>query len=103
LPELTPSSSILLEVSALKTQICRTLETGRLRKRSKKHRQTDLFASLNAPLDLVVQYFGSTFRKTRNQLYESIAAIDLGTETALTLYNGKEFEEMINPRFIRKA
>ncbi len=35
--------------------------------------------------------------------YESIAAIDLGTETALTLYNGKDFEEVINPRFIRKA
>ncbi len=35
--------------------------------------------------------------------YESIAAIDLGTETALTLYNGKEFEEVTNPRFIRKA
>ncbi len=35
--------------------------------------------------------------------YESIAAIDLGTETALTLYNGKEFEEVTNPRFIRKG
>lgn len=31
--------------------------------------------------------------------YESIAAYDLGCETALTLFDGTEFEEVSNPRF----
>ncbi len=35
--------------------------------------------------------------------YESIAAIELGTETALTLYNGNDFEEVTNPHFVRKT
>jgi len=31
--------------------------------------------------------------------YESIVAFDLGTETAITTYNGSEFEKINNPRF----
>jgi putative transposase len=31
--------------------------------------------------------------------YESLVAFDLGTETALTLFNGTDFEEIQNPRF----
>lgn len=34
--------------------------------------------------------------------YESIAAFDLGTETALTLFDGIDFEEIENPRFTQK-
>ncbi|MFB2879299.1 hypothetical protein [Floridanema aerugineum] len=35
--------------------------------------------------------------------YESIIAFDLGTETALTLYDGSDFTELENPRFTKKA
>ncbi|MBV9386014.1 MAG: transposase [Chroococcidiopsidaceae cyanobacterium CP_BM_ER_R8_30] len=35
--------------------------------------------------------------------YESIVAFDLGTETALTLYDGERFEELSNPRFTQKS
>ncbi len=35
--------------------------------------------------------------------YESIVAFDLGTETALTLYNGEKFTELENPRFTKKS
>ena len=35
-------------------------------------------------------------------LYQSIVAYDLGTETALTLYDGAEFIEIENPRFTQK-
>ena len=35
--------------------------------------------------------------------YESIVAFDLGTETALTLYDGAEFTELENPRFTSSA
>jgi putative transposase len=34
--------------------------------------------------------------------YESLVAFDLGTETALTLFNGTDFEEIQNPRFSHK-
>uniref|UniRef100_A0A7C3KGQ0 Transposase n=1 Tax=Oscillatoriales cyanobacterium SpSt-418 TaxID=2282169 RepID=A0A7C3KGQ0_9CYAN len=34
--------------------------------------------------------------------YESIVTYDLGTETALTLFDGTEFEEIENPRFTQK-
>lgn len=34
--------------------------------------------------------------------YDSMCSYDLGTETALTLYNGSEFEEISNPRFSRE-
>ncbi|HIK21115.1 MAG TPA: transposase [Synechococcus sp. M44_DOE_062] len=35
--------------------------------------------------------------------YESIVAYDLGTETALTLFDGVEFQEIANPRFTQKS
>lgn len=35
--------------------------------------------------------------------YESMIAFDLGTETALTLYDGQKFTELENPRFNQKA
>ena len=35
--------------------------------------------------------------------YESMVSYDLGTETAITLYNGDEFEEISNPRFSREG
>ncbi len=34
--------------------------------------------------------------------YESIVAYDLGTETAITLFDGGEFYEIINPRFTQR-
>lgn len=38
-----------------------------------------------------------------NLSYESMVAFDLGTETALTLYDGTTFSEVKNPRFTKKA
>lgn len=35
--------------------------------------------------------------------FNSIVAFDLGTETALTLFNGKDFEEIENPRFTQRT
>jgi len=35
--------------------------------------------------------------------YDSIIALDLGTQTAITTYNGQEFTEVENPRFLRKS
>ncbi len=57
------------------------------------------FASITVEIPASQVKFGSQ----SSQPYESIAAIDLGTETALTLYNGKEFEEVTNPRFVRQS
>jgi putative transposase len=57
------------------------------------------FASLTVDVPTVSAKFGSE----SNLSYESIVAFDLGTETALTLYDGKEFTELENPRFTRKA
>lgn len=56
-------------------------------------------ASITVEIPIPEVKFGSQ----SNLEYESIAAIDLGTETALTLYNGKDFEEVTNPRFIRQT
>jgi len=39
------------------------------------------------------------FCSDSNLEYESIIAFDLGTETALTTYNGAEFDQITNPRF----
>ncbi|WNZ48327.1 transposase [Leptolyngbya boryana CZ1] len=44
----------------------------------------------------------SRFGSESDLAYESIAAYDLGTETALTLFDGAEFEEIENPRFSHK-
>lgn len=57
------------------------------------------FASITVEIPAPQVKFGSE----SNLEYESIAAIDLGTETALTLYNGSLFEEVNNPRFIRQT
>jgi putative transposase len=57
------------------------------------------FASLTVDVPTVSAKFGSGLDLS----YESIVAFDLGTETALTLYDGKEFTELENPRFTRKA
>jgi len=35
--------------------------------------------------------------------YESLVAYDLGTETALTLFDGAEFQEIANPRFTQRS
>ena len=35
--------------------------------------------------------------------YQSLVAFDLGTQTALTLYDGEKFTEVTNPRFTQKA
>ena len=35
--------------------------------------------------------------------YESLEAFDLGTQTALTVYDGESFTEVSNPRFTQKA
>jgi len=34
--------------------------------------------------------------------YDSIIAFDLGTETALTTYDGEKFESITNPRFTQR-
>lgn len=44
----------------------------------------------------------SKFGSESDLKYESIAAYDLGTETALTLFDGTEFEEIQNPRLTQK-
>jgi|GEM_PF-4589690 len=35
--------------------------------------------------------------------YNSIVAFDLGCETAITTYNGKDVEQISNPRFTQKT
>ena len=64
-----------------------------------KPRRNQWFASLTVDVPTVSAKFGSGLDLS----YESIVAFDLGTETALTLYDGKEFTELENPRFTRKA
>lgn len=57
------------------------------------------FASLTVDVPTVSAKFGSQ----SDLSYESIVAFDLGTETALTLYDGEEFTELENPRFTLEA
>ncbi|MGL5805189.1 MAG: RNA-guided endonuclease InsQ/TnpB family protein, partial [Xenococcaceae cyanobacterium] len=45
----------------------------------------------------------SKFGSLSDLKYESIVAFDLGTATAITCFNGKEFEEISNPRFTAVA
>lgn len=56
------------------------------------------FASVTVDVPVSSPRFGSL----SDLKYESIIAFDLGTETALTLYNGNEFTEITNPRFTQK-
>jgi putative transposase len=53
------------------------------------------FASITVELPDAQSKFGSDSELN----YESIVAFDLGTETALTTYDGSEFEQVTNPRF----
>ena len=45
----------------------------------------------------------SKFGSDSNRSYQSILAVDLGTETALTGYDGQDFIELENPRFLRQS
>ena len=57
------------------------------------------FASITVEIPDVQPKFGSE----SDLSYESIIAYDLGCSTALTTYNGTEFEEVTNPRFTQKT
>jgi putative transposase len=57
------------------------------------------FASITVNIPDVNAKYGSESELE----YESIIAYDLGCATALTTYNGKEFEEITNPRFTQKT
>ena len=57
------------------------------------------YASFTVDVKSVEPKFGS-----RSELeYESIIAYDLGTTTALATYDGSEYNELSNPRFIRNS
>ena len=53
------------------------------------------FASITVELPGVQPLFGSG----SDLNYESVVVYDLGTETALTIYDGSTFEQVSNPRF----
>lgn len=57
------------------------------------------FASFTVAVDIPEPEFGSQ----SDLQYESIVAYDLGTETALTLFDGAEFREITNPRFTQRS
>lgn len=64
-----------------------------------KPNKNQWFASITVDVPTVEAKFNS-----RSDLsYESIVAFDLGTQTALTLYDGKKFTELENPKFTKKA
>ena len=53
------------------------------------------FASFTCKIEIQQKKFGSNSELK----YESIVAFDLGTATAMTYFDGKQFEEISNPRF----
>jgi putative transposase len=57
------------------------------------------FASFTVEVAIPEPKFGSQ----SDLRYESIVAYDLGTETALTLFDGAEFREITNPRFTQRS
>ena len=57
------------------------------------------FASFTVNIELEAPMFGSDSELR----YESIVAFDLGTATAITCFDGQEFEEISNPRFTSVA
>lgn len=57
------------------------------------------FASFTVDIEIEEPKFGSE----SDLKYEKIVAFDLGTATALTLYDGKEFAEVENPQFTKKS
>jgi putative transposase len=56
------------------------------------------YASFTVEVAMPASKFGSS----SDLNYESVVAFDLGTETALTLFDGTEFKEIENPRFTQK-
>ena len=64
-----------------------------------KPNKNQWFASITVNVSTVEAKFGSE----SDLSYESIVAFDLGTQTALTLYDGEEFTELENPRFTQKT
>jgi len=60
---------------------------------------SEWFASFTVEVLSAELKFGSK----SNLEYESIIAYDLGTTTALTTYDGNEYNEIVNPRFIRQS
>ncbi|MFT0812386.1 RNA-guided endonuclease InsQ/TnpB family protein, partial [Synechococcus sp. OH20] len=57
------------------------------------------YASFTVEVEVPRPKFGSQ----SDLKYESIVAYDLGTETAITLYDGSEFYEVANPRFTQRS
>ncbi|MFS8886161.1 RNA-guided endonuclease InsQ/TnpB family protein [Synechococcus sp. H70.2] len=57
------------------------------------------YASFTVEVEVPRPKFGSQ----SDLKYESIVAYDLGTETAITLYDGSEFHEVANPRFTQRS
>ncbi|MFS8861765.1 transposase, partial [Synechococcus sp. H55.5] len=57
------------------------------------------YASFTVEVEVPQPKFGSQ----SDLKYESIVAYDLGTETAITLYDGSEFYEVANPRFTQRS
>lgn len=57
------------------------------------------FASFTVEVSDVAAKFGSQSELA----YNSIVAFDLGCETAITTYNGKDVEQISNPRFTQKT
>ena len=57
------------------------------------------FASVTVDVAVPSCKFGSE----STLAYESMVAFDLGTQTALTLYDGEKFVEVANPRFTQKT
>ena len=57
------------------------------------------FASFTVKIELEAPMFGSDSELR----YESMVAFDLGTATAITCFDGQEFEEISNPRFTSVA
>jgi len=57
------------------------------------------FASFTVEVAIPEPKFGSQ----SDLQYESMVAYDLGTETALTLFDGAEFQEITNPRFTQRS
>ena len=64
-----------------------------------KSSQEAWYASFTVNVETQEAKFGSNSELS----YQSTIALDLGTETALTVYNGKEFIEIENPRFLRQS
>jgi putative transposase len=64
-----------------------------------KPSQRQWFASFTVEVDIPKPKFGSQ----SDLRYESIVAYDLGTETAITLFDGGEFYEVSNPRFTQRS